>query len=499
MTRVWPRFVRVRCARTAPMEWPGQPWHRDWHVDYAGPMDGKMGLIVIDAHITFIDVISWTQPHLVRQSRSWGVLVSDNAHTTHYTRAIQTSQQCDATMCIQTPVPRTERHPWTTNRCTEIQGPSERIRECKRKAIRMLHATVHAQRHRSQCRVSYHGGHWINNAKAASMYRLISLNCEQNFGNYLSSKGLEPDPDKIAAIVDMTPPTIAQELQSFLGMVNYLSRYTPDLATNYSASPWSHKERHYLYVGPEYQKAFDNVKKAITAASTLAYFDTNKPVTIQIDASKRGVWATILQHGRPVAYAASKSLTETESNYCNIEREILVIWVETRENQRHDKMRWNTPSVNQYCDKWMATVHKSMSRRHNAVLELHRRDRCAQWCSSEKKPCHHTKEHARGGFDEDTHWTSRHRKMSTSSTRYSVLVCNKCRHWQHGQEMYNSRKNRSQLMRHILGKSLVQTCSTEFIHHHPKAELYIIWCYHEQAEAELLRVWHSRHLHQWQC
>ena len=44
------------------------------------------------------------------------------------------------------------------------------------------------------------------------------------FGNYLSSKGLEPDPDKIAAIVDMTSPTNAQELQSFLGMVNYLSR-----------------------------------------------------------------------------------------------------------------------------------------------------------------------------------------------------------------------------------------------------------------------------------
>ena len=51
------------------------------------------------------------------------------------------------------------------------------------------------------------------------------------FGNYLSSNGLEPDSGKIAAIVDMSPPTSAQELQSFLGMVNYLRRYTPDLAT----------------------------------------------------------------------------------------------------------------------------------------------------------------------------------------------------------------------------------------------------------------------------
>ena len=70
--------------------------------------------------------------------------------------------------------------------------------------------------------------------------------------------------------------------------------------------------------GPEHHKAFDNVKKP-----SLTYFDTNKPVTIQTDARKRGVGATILQHGRPVAYA-SKSLTETES-YCNIEREMLSI------------------------------------------------------------------------------------------------------------------------------------------------------------------------------
>ena len=122
----------------------------------------------------------------------------------------------------------------------------------------------------------------------------------------------------------MTPPTNAQELQSFLGMVNYLSRYTPDLAT--TTAPLRDLTKKYIIFvwGPEHQKAFDNVNKTITAASTLACFNTNKPVTIQTDASKRRVGATILQHGRPVAYA-SKSLTETESNYCNIAREMLDI------------------------------------------------------------------------------------------------------------------------------------------------------------------------------
>ena len=133
------------------------------------------------------------------------------------------------------------------------------------------------------------------------------------FGNYLSTNGLDPEPGKIAAIVDMSSRTSAQEMQSFLGMVNYLGRYTPDLAA--TTAPLR---------GLDHQEAFNNVKEAITAASTLAYFDSSKPVIVQTDASKRGIGATLLQNGRPVAYA-SKSLTETESNYCNIEREMLGI------------------------------------------------------------------------------------------------------------------------------------------------------------------------------
>ena len=74
----------------------------------------------------------------------------------------------------------------------------------------------------------------------------------------------------------------------------------------------------------EHQKAFDSVKETIATSATLAYFDSSKPVIIQTDASKRGVGAKLLQDGRPLAYAI-KSLTETESNYCNIDREMLGI------------------------------------------------------------------------------------------------------------------------------------------------------------------------------
>ena len=50
------------------------------------------------------------------------------------------------------------------------------------------------------------------------------------FGHVLSDKGVQPDPKKIAAIQEMEPPRNKQELETLLGMVNYLAKFTPNLA-----------------------------------------------------------------------------------------------------------------------------------------------------------------------------------------------------------------------------------------------------------------------------
>ena len=44
------------------------------------------------------------------------------------------------------------------------------------------------------------------------------------FGHVLSDKGVQPDPKKIAAIQEMEPPRNKQELETLLGMVNYLAK-----------------------------------------------------------------------------------------------------------------------------------------------------------------------------------------------------------------------------------------------------------------------------------
>ena len=50
------------------------------------------------------------------------------------------------------------------------------------------------------------------------------------FGHRLSAKGISPDPKKIQAIQQMEFPPDKELIQSFLGMVNFLKRYSPRLA-----------------------------------------------------------------------------------------------------------------------------------------------------------------------------------------------------------------------------------------------------------------------------
>ena len=72
----------------------------------------------------------------------------------------------------------------------------------------------------------------------------------------------------------------------------------------------------------ELQKATQILKQVINEIPVLAYYDPEKDSLIQSDASSKGIGCVLIQDGKPVCYA-SRSLTETESRYSNIEGELL--------------------------------------------------------------------------------------------------------------------------------------------------------------------------------
>ena len=144
------------------------------------------------------------------------------------------------------------------------------------------------------------------------------------FGNIIGAEGIEPDPAKVTAICNMKAPNDIKELQTFLGMANYLGRFTPHLATLSAPLRDLCKADVPYDWGPEHDAAFSALKKTISSSEVLRYYDNTKPLILQVDASQRGLGAALLQDGGPIAFA-SKSLTETESRYTNIEREMLGI------------------------------------------------------------------------------------------------------------------------------------------------------------------------------
>ena len=70
-------------------------------------------------------------------------------------------------------------------------------------------------------------------------------------------------------------------------------------------------------------KAFREVKQLVTQAPILAYYHPDKKLVIQCDASSLGLGAVLMQEGRPLAYA--RALTDPETRYATIEKEMLAI------------------------------------------------------------------------------------------------------------------------------------------------------------------------------
>jgi len=75
---------------------------------------------------------------------------------------------------------------------------------------------------------------------------------------------------------------------------------------------------------PPQQESFEKIKKLVSAAPVVQYYNVSKPAKIQCDASGKGLGAVLLQDDKRVCYA-SRALTGAESRYAPIEAEMLAV------------------------------------------------------------------------------------------------------------------------------------------------------------------------------
>ena len=147
------------------------------------------------------------------------------------------------------------------------------------------------------------------------------------FGETYTTDGGKPSLSKVKATQEMPPPQSRKQVQSFIGMMNYLSKFSAQLSELAEPIRELSKERVPFNWGLEHEEAFCLIKKEVKAAPILAYYNPNKPTVLQTYASCKGLGACLLQNKKPV-YFASKTLTETQKGYVAIELESLVVtWV----------------------------------------------------------------------------------------------------------------------------------------------------------------------------
>lgn len=83
-------------------------------------------------------------------------------------------------------------------------------------------------------------------------------------GHKFSNNGLSPDSDKIKAIHELKIPQDKQSLQKFLGMINYVGRFVPNLATLNSPLRDLLRKNVDFKWNQEHTKAFNELKEKIT-------------------------------------------------------------------------------------------------------------------------------------------------------------------------------------------------------------------------------------------
>ena len=111
-------------------------------------------------------------------------------------------------------------------------------------------------------------------------------------------------------------------------MVNQLGKFTPNLAQLSQPLREVLGKNSTRVWGPSQSEAFSLVKEELSKPTTFALYDPEAPTKVSADASSYGLGAVLMQETesrcRPVAYA-SRSMSDTEQRYAQIEKEALAI------------------------------------------------------------------------------------------------------------------------------------------------------------------------------
>lgn len=147
-------------------------------------------------------------------------------------------------------------------------------------------------------------------------------------GHVISAEGVRVDPDKAKAVRDFPRPVSKRDMQRFVGLVNYLRRFSPNLSARLAPFQVMMAECA-SQIAPlqwtdETRELFDVLRRELSSPPMLALPVLGQPFVITTDASREGFGAVLEQEQegtkRVIAYA-SKRTSRSERKYAAVELE----------------------------------------------------------------------------------------------------------------------------------------------------------------------------------
>jgi hypothetical protein len=143
-------------------------------------------------------------------------------------------------------------------------------------------------------------------------------------GHVISSDGISVDPSKIDAIMDWPAPITMTKVRSFMGLAGYYRWFVNGFSrVAHPITSLQQKGKKFEWT-EKCDKAFQELKRALTSAPILAVPEPSADFMVCTDASLDGLGAVLMQGGRAIAYK-SRTLKTHELNYPTHDLELAAV------------------------------------------------------------------------------------------------------------------------------------------------------------------------------
>jgi hypothetical protein len=151
-------------------------------------------------------------------------------------------------------------------------------------------------------------------------------------GFIISSEGMIIDPERTQFISKLPPPSSKNFMQSFLGQIHFVRRFTPSFSEMVRPLQNLIKKDVQYHWGPLESQAFDSIKKAIINAPSLMSPDFSQDFTLYTFASDRSYVVVLTQKNVennevPIAFMSSAFKGE-KLNYQVVDQKAYAIFKE---------------------------------------------------------------------------------------------------------------------------------------------------------------------------